>query len=134
MGDSEHGQLPRLVPLGEPRALAEAEEAWIAALARSLDLDGLDAHVATAQAISECSCGCPSVGLISHGAPLCPEEIERITGGERDDYVAVERTYKNASDRQIEVILHMSTDGLIELEVWSSTHGREAISELPMPK
>jgi hypothetical protein len=105
----EASDLVQLVPLETPRPLTGKERALLEfLLSGPLGRDELRAQVETALVWSQCSCGCPSVGLATgpslrrarYRSPL------KITA-----YQPKTRTWT-------EVTLHVIEGRLNELEIW----------------
>jgi hypothetical protein len=91
----------------------------------------LTAQAAAAEVVSECACGCPSIGLGGTGPDLPPDVTERLSEDGRDDYLSRSANARSSEGHDVEVTLHVGNGRLMELEVWVS-HPSDAVNtELP---
>jgi hypothetical protein len=124
---------PRLVALAGERSLSPGELELLRFL-----VDGpggceeLRVQVAAARVVSECDCGCPSIGLETTGPPV-PDAIVRAREPDgREDYFLVAASGPSANADEVEVVLHVAVGRVTELEVWAGTWpGSSPQTELP---
>jgi hypothetical protein len=119
-----------LVPIAEPRPLSPEEQALIEFLLdHPLGRPELREQARTAQVVSSCSCGCPSVGLaVEPSAPRAVFRAEEmpIEGTDWLPFTAFQRS----SNGETEVTLHIVDGRLHELEIWGGSYGVRPALEL----
>lgn len=121
-----------LEPLPEARPLTVSERAWLDHLVEPLALPELALQVASAEVISECSCGCPSIGLGGAGPDVPPATIAQLSESGRDDYLSRSASTRNSQGQEVEITLHVGYGRLVELEVWAPhAPDGEVTTELP---
>jgi hypothetical protein len=125
-------ELPRAVPLVEPRRLSAAERALVEWFVDGpVSSPALRAQVAAASVVATCSCGCPSVHL-EVPAPFPAARLDRDDPDVRTGGDASFRADATSSDgRALEVILHVLAGRLVELEIWAGSFGGDPRTELP---
>jgi len=123
---------PQMIELAKPRALTPGEREILEFLTASpLSCDPLREQLSSASVITQCDCGCPSVGLTTDG-PIVPDAlvVEREPVG-RDDYFAIKAVGRNREWRMVDVILHVGSGEVSELEIWAAVYGGSPETDLP---
>jgi hypothetical protein len=126
------------VPIGEtiwgeldpPRRLTLAEQALLTVLTQAVGSQGLGAQVVGAVVCGVCRCGCGSRRLATDAPRLPEEEIRRLTGGRRDDYVNVTAHVRVANQVPPQLTLHVLEGRIAELELYA---GDDVAVPLPAP-
>lgn len=99
-------------------------------LTRAVGSQGLGAQVVEAVVCGVCRCGCGSRQLATGAARLPEEEIRRLTGGGRDDYVSVTAQVSVADQVPAQLTLHVLDGRIAELELYA---GDGVAVPLPAP-
>jgi hypothetical protein len=124
---------PKMVELDAPRPLKWDERALLDFLLdHPIARDELRAQAERAEVVSECDCGCRSVGLEPHAAaPSARYTAEDSVYG-RDDYIGIRARGRSEAGTEIEVTLHVVHGRMAELEIWDGAQtGGRSRGELP---
>ena len=120
LGGEDSSTLKSLEALAEARPLTRSERAWLDHLVEPLHLPALALQAASAEVISECSGGCPSIGLGGAGPDVSPGEIARLSESGRHDYLSRSARSRNSQGQEVEITPHLGYGRLVELEVWAA--------------
>jgi hypothetical protein len=124
---------PRMVQLDAPRPLASHERELLDFILSSpLARDELRTQANSVNAVSECDCGCHSIGLEPDAStPSASYTAEDSIYG-RTDYLGIRAEGKSARGIYVELILHLHFGRMVELEIWDGalTDGKSQ-GELP---
>jgi hypothetical protein len=113
-----------------PRSLGDEETRLLQYLLGQVGVESLDTQLLTAKVVSECSCGCPSIGLASEGPAVSPAIMRQLSDADRDDWLEINAWGENVEGKVVQVNLHLVNGRLHELEIWSGWDGGEAATTL----
>jgi hypothetical protein len=109
--------------LTSARPLNEHEARLLGELAAFVDEPHLREQIDTARVGANCTCGCSSVRLQTD-APVVPaERVAQLSSSGRADYFAVHSAGRPRTLRHVDVVLHVGSGRIMELEVFHNRRG-----------
>lgn len=126
---------PKMVKLDQPRQLSEDERTYLDfMLTHPGSVAELDTQAQSVQVVSECDCGCRSIGLEpAASAPPAEAGPESETFG-RDDYFLLEAEGESLEGNRVELFLHVVEGRMVELEIWDGAERTSGMSRGETPE
>lgn len=109
--------------LDAPRAPAESEHRVLTGLANAVGEPLVDDQVSSVVVDAVCRCGCSSVRLRSTRRAIPAETVTRLSRTGRADYLAVEAFGREPDHQDVNVVLHLMSGRVRELEVFDVVKG-----------
>jgi len=122
---------PGLEPLASARPLTPNEAELVRYIVGQIGSTELTEQLQVVDVVSECACGCPSIGLTTTGPALSDEAMLRLSDNSRGDSCEIRAWGQNAEGHRVQVNLHLVGGRLHELEVWAGWDGSESVTTLP---
>lgn len=127
----EASSTPTLVESAAPRPLRPEEARLARYVVERSGVEELTRQLDSAQVRSECSCGCPSVGIESAGPLVPPSVMSLLSHDGRTGWAELSAWGTDDTGRRVEVNLHVVEGRLFELEVWAGWDGTSPVTSLP---
>lgn len=126
---------PKMVKLDQPRQLSEDERTYLDfMLTHPGSVAELDTQAQSVQVVSECDCGCRSIGLEpAVSAPHAKPGPETETFG-RDDYFLLVTEGQSLEGNRVQLLLHVLEGRMVELEIWDGAGRSSGMSRGETPE
>jgi hypothetical protein len=133
--EAEGGRVPKMVGLDPPRELTADERAYLDfMLTHPGSVSELRTQGESVSVISECDCGCRSIGLepALSAPPAQPGKAAETFG--RDDYFVLSNRGRSAQGNDVALILHVIEGRMVELEIWDAAERPSGKSRGEVPE